>query len=137
MIKEKRGNTSIVMPIMIVISVIIIITVGFCLFQIIIKFINYEKINTVALKYMFVIEKFGYLTYVEKEELINDLVNKGLKEENITIYAPQSPKQAGELIEFTIKYKDNIEVPKVINKNEDDKSIPIDIIVTKSTFSKK
>lgn len=137
MIKEKRGNTSIVMPIMIVISVIIIITVGFCLFQIIIKFINYEKINTVALKYMFVIEKFGYLTYVEKEELINDLVNKGLKEENITVYAPQSPKQAGELLEFTIKYKDKIQIPKIINKNEEDKSMPIDIIVTKSTFSKK
>ncbi len=137
MIKNKAGNTSIVMPIMIIISVIIIITVGFCLFQIIIKFINYEKINTVALKYMFVIEKFGYLTYVEKEGLINDLVNKGLKEENITVYAPQSPKQAGELLEFTIKYKDNIQIPKIIDKNENDKSIPIDIIVTKSTFSKK
>lgn len=67
------------MPIILVISVIVIIFVGVFIINTIIPFIWYEKLNSIAQKYMFVVEKYGYLTENEK----NVLIQKSLKSRDL------------------------------------------------------
>lgn len=136
-IQLKKGNASITMPIVLLVSMIIIIYIGFYLLQVIQIFMTYEKINTVALKYLFIVEQFGYITNNEKEELINDLCERGLKRESINLNLPEVKKEFGELVEFTITYSDSLDLPRLIEKYNENSNIPIKIVVRKSTLSKK
>lgn len=101
---KKRGNTLISISIILVISVIIIIAIGVFMINSITPFIWYEKLNNISLKYMFVIEKYGYLTDCEKAMLLSDLKNSGFDITQINIIYPTQKKNYGDLIEFSIKY---------------------------------
>lgn len=102
--KLKKGNTVVTYPLILVVSVISIIMIGIFLVNSIFPFIWYQKLNMTAQKYMFVIEKFGYLTDLEKNNLINDLASQGFDASQIQISAPSKRKTYGELIEFKIIY---------------------------------
>lgn len=54
---------------------------------------------------MFVIEKYGYLTKSEEDSLISELKEQGFKTEKINIIAPRQKKAYGEMLEFCIEYK--------------------------------
>jgi len=101
---NKKGNSIVSMPVILVICIIILIVIGANLIGIIKPFIMYEKLNRTCEKYMFIIEKFGYLTTNEKEGLINELKAKGFETSKITINVPTSIKTYGELISFNVTY---------------------------------
>ena len=69
-----------------------------------IPFIVYEKMNKVSQKYMFIVEKYGYLTKAEKENLKNDLKNEGFNIENIMLEVPENKRDYGELVNIKIEY---------------------------------
>lgn len=64
-----------------------------------------QKLQQIAIKYMYVIEKYGYLTSREKTRLIEELSTKGFETSKITIEYPKSQMPYGSLIEFSISYK--------------------------------
>ena len=133
---RKRGNSLVSMPIILVICVVILIVIGVNFIGIIKPFIMYEKLNKISEKYMFIIEKFGYLTYSEKNSLINELKNKGFDISKISINAPLSVKNYGELLNFDIIYDMyyntlNFENGKIKLKNN-----VIKLKVTKNSYSK-
>lgn len=101
---NKNGNGIVSMPIILVICIIILIVIGVNFIGIIKPFIMYEKLNRICEKYMFIIEKFGYLTTNEREGLINELKTKGFEASKIAINAPSSLKSYGELISFNVTY---------------------------------
>ena len=106
--------------------------VGIFFINSIFPFIWYQKLNSTAQKYMFIIEKFGYLTDLEKANVINELNSQGFDINNIELYAPSNKKSYGELIEFKIVYKykyKNISEFKLEEKT-------INMVVTKSSYSK-
>lgn len=70
-------------------------------------FIWYQKLDNIASKYTFVIQNYGGLTELEKEELYKDLDKDGFNLENIIINEPKY-KSYGELAEFSISYTVNI-----------------------------
>lgn len=131
-INNKKGNTAVTYPLILFISIMFIIMISVFFINSIFPFIWYQKLNLIAQKYMFVIEKFGYLTDLEKNTLINDLVSQGFDISKIEIYAPSSKKSYGELLEFKIKYEYNYK--NVNGLNLEDKTI--DMFVLKSSYSK-
>lgn len=132
---NKKGNTVLTMPFVIIISLILIIMISIFSINLIMPFIWYEKLQHVSYKYMYVIEKYGYLTESEKESLIEELGNHGFDKEEIKVEAPNEPLGYGNIIEFNIKYNYKQKLPswegslKMVTKD-----IPIN--VNKTIISK-
>ena len=104
MIKSNKGSTILITPIVWVITIFIFIFFIVFGIRIIEPFMIYQKISSTALKYIFVMEEFGYLNKSDEKSLKNELINKGLKNENIFINATNQLKDYGEVIELTVKY---------------------------------
>ncbi|MEG0872741.1 MAG: hypothetical protein RSE00_02015 [Clostridia bacterium] len=134
---NKKGESAITMPLILIISVIFIVVIGVYIINCIIPFLWYEKLNSISQKYMFVIEKYGYLTVEEKENLVKDLNNRGFNTENIQIDAPNNIKEYGELLEFSIRYKLVIKTPTISNNILNSKEKQIYITVKKNSFCKR
>lgn len=136
-IKYKKGNSVLTFPIMLLTSSMFIVIVGVYIINLIIPFLWYEKLNSTSQKYMFVIEKYGYLTEIEKLSLLTDLENQGFDISYIEIIAPNIIKNYGELIEFKIKYKLKQKIPVMLKGkvNLDEKDI--DIVIKKYSYSKR
>ena len=128
----KKGNTFATYPLVLFISIFFIIMIGVFCINSVIPFIWYQKLNSITQKYMFVVEKFGYLTNLEKANLINDLNMQGFNTSNVKIVSPSSKKSYGELIEFKITYIYNYK--NISGLKLKDNSIKM--VVEKSSYSK-
>lgn len=124
------------MPIVFVFCIIGIIIIGITSFNIIESFIWQQKLNKISVKYMFIIEKFGYLTPKEKNNMLLDLKENGFKIENISVDAPDKIKNYGELIEFCIKYRTSYKRVLFSDGKINIKEIPLIIKADKYTYSK-
>jgi hypothetical protein len=91
---------------------------------------------TLANKYMFVIEKFGYLTNEEKNSLLEELNNSGFDISQINLKYPSGLKQYGELIEFEIDYKLTLKNPIIEDGTYKLKEKETILKVKKNSFSK-
>ena len=136
MTKRKKGNAVATYPLIIFISMICLVVVGAFLINCIFPFIWYQKLNTTAQKYMFVIEKFGYLTDNEKNNLLNELSEQGFDTEKIRITAPQSRRLYGELIELKIEYEYEHKNILFSNNRASLSSSNINMVVCKNSYSK-
>lgn len=138
MIKSNKGSTILITPIVWVITIFIFVFFIVFGIRIIEPFMIYQKISSTALKYIFVMEEFGYLNKSDEKSLKNELINKGLKNENIFINATNELKEYGDIIVLTVEYKhpykrirfDNSLIPKY---NEE----IIEICVSKKGVSKR
>lgn len=135
--KYKIGNSVLTFPIMLLTSSMFIVIVGVYIINLIIPFLWYEKLNSTSQKYMFVIEKYGYLTEIEKSSLLTDLENQGFDISYIEIIAPNIIKNYGELIEFEIKYKVKRKTPIMLKGNVNLEEKYIDMVVKKYSYSKR
>ena len=113
----KKGNSLVIAPITIIVGVFIIIAVSIYLINSFIPFIYYEKINNISDKYIFVIEKFGYLTKDEYNSLILELKESGININNIIITYPKDKKNYGELLTLEIKYNFEKDIFLMNNSN--------------------
>lgn len=132
----KRGSAIVTAPFIVIISVFVIIAVGTYLINTIIPFIYYEKLNNICTKYMFVIEKFGYLSLDEKTSLIQELNKQGFDTSKIILEYPSNLKNYGELIEFNISYKLLIKTPNIVNGKYALNEKETIITIRKNSFSK-
>lgn len=131
----KNGNSVLAMPFVIIISLTLIILFGIFTINMILPFIWYEKLLQVSYKYMYVVEKYGYLTQNEKETLMQELINKGFEKEELKIEVPSEPVGYGNIIEFNIKYDYKQKLPSWKGSiNMETRNIPIN--VNKSIISK-
>lgn len=105
MIKSNKGSTILITPIIWVITIFIFIFFIVFGIRIIEPFMIYQKMSSTALKYIFVMEEFGYLNKSDEKSLKNELISKGLKNENILITATNQLKDYGEVIELTVIYQ--------------------------------
>lgn len=108
---KKQGNTVLTMPFIIVISFCTIIVFGIFTVNMILPFVWYQKMQLASYKYMYIIEKYGYLTKAEETNLIEELVEKGFDKEGLKIEAPNEPKGYGNVIEFNITYNYKQKLP--------------------------
>lgn len=101
---NNKGSTILITPIIWVITIFIFIFFIVFSVKIMEPFMIYQKISGVTLKYIFVMEEFGFLTKEDKEQLISELVDKGLLMEKIAVEATDEKVDYGEVVELNITY---------------------------------
>ncbi len=127
-INKKKGSSVMTLPFVVIISLAVILIFGIFTVNIVLPFIWYQKLQLSSYKYMYIIEKYGYLKKDEKNLLLEELVDKGFDKKEITIISPDSPVGYGNIIEFSIKYNYKQKLPswkgslKMITRN-----IPINV----------
>ena len=109
--KASSGNSVLTLPFVIVISLTLIIIFGFFTINMILPFIWYEKLQHMSYKYMYVIEKYGYLTSSERASLIEELEEHGFDKNEIKIESPIEPAGYGNVIKFNIRYNYKQKLP--------------------------
>lgn len=128
----KKGTTAITVSIMTVFCTTLLCVCLVYVIECITPFILHQKLQAVATKYMYVIEKYGYLTNDEKISMLEELSSKGFNSSNIDIVYPEVKRDYGELLELKITYK---YVSKI-------QSIPVwgmesrDLVVSRVSYSK-
>ena len=113
--KGKKGNAT--TAITLVVSLGFLLVLAMYIINTIIPFVWYQKLQAVANKYLYVVEKFGYLTDTEEKELLNE---DGFDLNNIQIDCPKSYLEYGTLFKFEITYNLNQQYSVIDNgiKNE-------------------
>lgn len=107
----KKGNSVITLPLLIAFATIAIGILSIFLINLIKPYIMYEKMLSTSLRYMFVLEEYGYLNENDEKLLINELQNQGFKKENIIIKATKDKKEYGESVYLSIEYRYNMNLP--------------------------
>ena len=115
--KKNRGSEIITTPVVIAIGLMLIATmIVFCV-NILMPYIWYEKLSSTCLKYVFVMEEYGYLTAIERNNLINELKEQGFDTTQLTIQSTSRRQMYGSPITLNVKYNYKMKLPIVGNKN--------------------
>lgn len=109
----KKGNSVITVPVMLVFSIVVLCSVGILLMNILKPYIMYEKLLSTTLRYMFVLEEYGYLTDDEIDLLIEELAMQGFNREDISVEATQTIQDYGDTVYLSITYNYSLDLPLV------------------------
>ena len=129
----KRGQSAIITPITIMFSVMVLIIITIFCINMIMPFIWYQKMQLVATKYMYIIDKYGYLTNKELNLMKEEMKESGFDINMLKITAPLQKKEYGKLIELKLEYKLKQKII-LINTNILKREIPL--TVKKYSYSK-
>lgn len=114
--KNQKGSSIISAPIIIVIGVMFVSILIVTSVKILVPYIWYEKLSSACLKYVFVIEEYGYLTKKEALNLLNELENQGFEKNKITLNYTSKAVEYGDEIFLKIGYDYEFELPIVGQK---------------------
>lgn len=114
---KKRGSEIITTPIIIAIGIIIVTTLLVLAIKILMPYIWYEKLSSTCLKYVFVMEEYGYLTNKEKDNLTKELIEQGFDKKNLKIYCTNKRQNYGSPIFLNINYMYELDLPIVGTKS--------------------
>lgn len=137
-ISSEKGNSMVAVPIIVVIIFFIFIVFSVTFVNILKPFVVYEKLSSTSLKYIFIMEEYGYLTAKERAKLKKDLEDKGLEIDRIILRATDEKRDYGEPVSLILSYKcaltlpsfDNSFVPILTQKD-------VEVKVSKYSFSKR
>ena len=116
-IKKNRGSEVITTPVVIAIGLMLVaVLIVFCV-NILMPYIWYEKLSSTCLKYVFVMEEYGYLTSREKTNLINDLKNQGFDVSELKINSTSTRQVYGSPISLNVRYNYKMNLPIIGKKN--------------------
>ena len=114
--KFKNGNTIITTPIIIAIGLMLVATMIVFAISIITPYIWYEKLSSKCIKYVFVMEEYGYLTNRERTNLITELVDEGFDQSMLNINCTSRRVEYGSPIYLRVKYNYKLDLPIVGSK---------------------
>lgn len=117
LLKKQKGSEIITIPIVIALGLLILSTLIVFSVKILMPYIWYEKLSSTCLKYIFVMEEYGYLTSKEKQSLTNELIKQGFNKENLKIYCTDKRQRYGNPIYLNVNYNYNLELPLIGTKN--------------------
>lgn len=101
----KKGSTAISVAIVTVVGIVMICMLVAYVINAITPLILQQKLQAIANKYMYVIEKYGYLTSSEKNTILIELQQEGFDISRVTLVYPAIKRPYGEILEFSILYK--------------------------------
>lgn len=127
---NKRGSEVLTTPLIIAIGILFVaILIAFSI-QIITPYIWYEKLSSTCLKYVFVMEEYGYLTSIEKNYLEKELIEQGFEKKNLTISCSSKRQMYGNPIYLSVNYNYIVNLPII-----GERTIPMNI--TRESVSKR
>ena len=108
---KENGNSIITAPIIITIGIVLISVLIVTSIKILVPYIWYEKLSSACLKYVFVIEEYGYLTKKEALNLLDELEKQGFEKEKISLEYTEKAVEYGNEIYLKIGYDYEFELP--------------------------
>lgn len=121
--KNKKGSAILTTPIIIAIGIMFVAGLIVIAVEIITPYIWYERLSSTCIKYIFVMEEYGYLTKQEVTNLKNELANYGFDEDKLKIKYTSSRVSYGNPIFLNATYDYTIDFPLL-----DSKSVPMEIV---------
>ena len=109
--KSSRGSTILTTPVIIALGIIMVSILVLMIVEIITPYMWYEKLSSASIKYIYVMEEFGYLTCKEASLLKEDLINQGFESEKIGLKYTNNKVKYGEPISLEITYDYDLELP--------------------------
>lgn len=109
--KKDNGSAIITTPIIIAIGMMIISVLIVIVVNIITPYIWYEKLSSTCIKYIYVMEEFGYLTKIEAKNLKDELKKQGFNDNELTLKYTSSRVTYGEPIFLEAEYNYKIDIP--------------------------
>lgn len=122
---SEKGSTIITTPLIIAVGVMIVSMIIVIAVNIITPYLWYEKLSSTCIKYIYVMEEFGYLTKNEMRKLKNELKSQGFDDEYLKIGYTSTRVTYGNPIFLKLEYDyivdipfgENIEVPMIVTRN--------------------
>ena len=111
MLKNKNGSSILTTPIIVAIGILMVSVLVLLVVEIIIPYLWYEKLSSTCIKYIYVMEEFGYLTTKEVNVLKKDLENQGFDENKIKIEYAKSKTDYGDPIYLKLLYDYELKLP--------------------------
>lgn len=133
----SKGNSLVTMPFVLVFGMVCIMMMGTFVVSTITPFIWYEKLHMVANRYLFIVEKYGYLTEIEQQHLLQDLQEQGFEKEKVKLEVTDSLKGYGEPIFLTISYPVYQKLPMWLKGSWRNRENEVWIRVHKDSFCKR
>ncbi len=127
---KNKGSAILTTPIIIAIGMLIISVLIVLSVNIITPYIWYEKLSSTCIKYIYVMEEFGYLTKVEAKNLKDELKSQGFNEDELFIKYTSSRVAYGEPIFLEAKYNYKIDIPFA-------ESMEVPMNITRNSVSKR
>ena len=109
--KKQNGSSIITTPIIIAIGIMLVSVLIVTAINILEPYIWYEKMSSTCLRYVFVIEEFGYLTKKEAKMLVDDLEKQGFNREKIKLEYTDKEVPYGDEIYLKINYDYELKLP--------------------------
>ena len=109
--KREKGSVVLTTPIIVVIGTIIVSILIVVAVKILMPYIWYEKLSSTCIKYIFIMEEYGYLTRKEAVNLKEELKEQGFDEEKITLSYVGSEVNYGDPIYLKVMYEYDIDFP--------------------------
>ncbi len=116
MLSNKSGSSVLTTPIIIAFGIMIVTVLLLLVVEVIMPYLWYEKLSSTSIKYVYLMEEFGYLTNKEVNLLKDDLENQGFKMKNINIEYTNNKVDYGEPIYLKIFYKYELKIPLASSK---------------------
>ena len=129
----KKGQSVITTPIIVLFSIALLVIMTVYCINMIMPFVWYQKMQFIATKYMYIIDKYGYLTTKELILMKEEMKESGFDVNMLKITAPLQKKEYGKLIELKIEYSLKQKIP-LLNSNIMQREIPL--IIKKYSYSK-
>lgn len=114
--KKEAGSSIITTPIIIAIGMMLVGMLIVLSVKILVPYIWYEKLSSTCIKYVFVMEEYGYLTKKEKTNLMNELEEQGFNMEDIRIDCTSRLRDYGDPIYLNVEYDYNLDLPLIGEK---------------------
>lgn len=127
--KMNRGSEIISTPVIIAIGMMLVASLIVFSVKILTPYIWYEKLSSTCLKYVFVMEEYGYLTKKEQSNLLDELRDQGFDITNVSIKCTSKRQNYGSRIYLKVDYIYKLNLPIV-----GERTIPMEI--SKESISK-
>lgn len=111
MIKSKRGSSILTTPIIVAIGMLMVTVLVLVTVEILVPYLWYEKLSSTTIKYIYVMEEYGYLTSKEASILKDELVKQGFEGKNIAMSYTNNKVAYGEPIFLKLNYKYELQLP--------------------------
>lgn len=110
-LKDNSGSEIITTPIIIALGILLVSVLIVFSIKILTPYIWYEKLSSTCLKYIFVMEEYGYLTNVEKKHLIEELIKQGFDEKELKVTCTNKEQKYGSPIYLYVNYLYTLDIP--------------------------
>ena len=112
-----KGSAILTTPIIIAIGIMFVSTLIVLAVNILMPYIWYEKLSSSCIKYIFVMEEYGYLTKNEVRNLENELIAQGFNSDKLKISYTASRVTYGNPIFLKVAYDYELKIPFIEKEN--------------------